>query len=120
MIKITDKKNGIVFSLKGKISRMPTKLGKSEIETTMGQRKSESIRGVVDLSIRVDNMSQDDYYNLEIVFLSSNNLLDIEDSDRGTYYSNYYLSDDTLGLEEKEDLENKTYFYVGGLKLSKR
>ncbi len=50
----------------------------------------------------------------------SNNSLDIEDTDRGKYYSNYYISGTTLQLEEHEDTQNNTYYYMGGIQLAKR
>lgn len=120
MFILKDNKTGINVYFKGKINRRPSKIGSVKIETNLGGRKTEHTRAVVDLSIRVDYMSMEDYDNLEKIFMVSNNSIDIQDTDKGRYYSKYYISDDTLEFEEYEDIENNTYYYIGGFQLSKR
>ncbi len=120
MFIVTDKTTGITISFEGAVNRIPTKIGANEVETNLGARKQEHVRAVVDLSIRIDNIPSEDYDNLEKIFMVSNNSLDIEDTDRGKYYSNYYISGTTLQLEEHEDTQNNTYYYMGGIQLAKR
>lgn len=115
-----DLKTGISIYFEGKISRKPTKLGVVETETNLGARKSEHTRAVIDLEIRVDYMSEENYDNLEKLFMVSNNKINLEDIDRGKYYSGYFIYGDSLEFSEQEDIENNAYYYTGGLQLKKR
>lgn len=114
------KSKGITVSLEGTINRRPTKLGFSKIETINYRRKTESTRKVVDITINIQSMSEDDYLNFETMFLVANNSIDIEDTGSGTIYTNYYIPDETLNLEQKEDLETSRYIYTGSINFELR
>ncbi|MGL6185540.1 MAG: hypothetical protein ACRC1T_09210 [Clostridium chrysemydis] len=118
MIKISS--SGISVFFEGSIKRLPSKRGLSKTTTNVGLDKTEFVRGVVNLSITIDYMTEDDYDKLTTMFISSNNRIDIEDMNRGRYFSNYYIDGEMLELDEKEDIENNTYYYVGGIQLNKR
>lgn len=120
MITIEDKVNGITCHLSGVLTRIPTKIGQALIETNLGARKTEHTRSVIDFSLRIDYMSLEDYLELEKIFLVSNSDLDITDTDRGMYYSGYFIDGEMLQLEEKEDIKNNCYYYIGGIQLNKR
>lgn len=111
--------NGLTVNLKGRINRSPTKRGNSVIETNLGLEKTENIRGVINLQLTIQYITEEEYYKLETMFLTSQSV-DIEDSNKGVYYSKYYIAGDTMSLEEKEDVENKAYYYVGGIQFNKR
>ncbi|MGL4425061.1 MAG: hypothetical protein ACRCZ1_08430 [Cetobacterium sp.] len=118
MIKLMAK--GITVMFDGKISTAPTLRGLVSTTTVLGAEKTESVRGVVNVAINIQYISELDYENLTTVFLTSNNKLDIEDTDRGKYYSNYYITGESMQFEEKEDVKDNTYYYVGGINLNKR
>lgn len=118
MIKISSNNMSIVFD--GSIKRVPAKRGLSKTTTNVGLEKTEFVRGVVNLHITIDYMTEDDYEKLITVFISSNNKIDIEDMNRGRYFSNYYIDGETLEFDEKEDIEYNTYYYIGGMQLNKR
>lgn len=118
MIKMSS--NGIVVMFKGRLETIPTKRGLNVITTNIGAEKSESLRGVVNLSARIEYITEENYENLTTMFLTSNNKIDIEDMNRGRYFPNYYITGESIQLEEKEDIENNAYYYVGGIQLNKR
>lgn len=111
--------NGLSVSLKGRIGRNPTKRGNNIIETNLGLEKTESTRSVINLQLTIQYITEEEYYKLETMFLTSESV-DIEDTNKGVYYSRYYIAGDTMSLEEKEDAEDKAYYYVGGIQLNKR
>lgn len=118
MIRITS--NGISVLFEGTIKRIPTKRGLVKTITNIGMDKTEFVRGVVNIVITIDYMTEDDYDRLSTIFITANNKIDIEDMDRGRYFSNYYIEGETLDLDEKEDVESNTYYYIGGIQLNKR
>ncbi|MGL5098745.1 MAG: hypothetical protein ACRC6B_01710, partial [Fusobacteriaceae bacterium] len=93
--------NGITVELDGRIARIPSKRGMVVVETNLGGEKSESIRPVVNLSVSVLHITEAEYFKLENMFFTSN-YIDIEDSNKGVYYTKYYISGDGLLFEEKE------------------
>lgn len=118
MIKISSNNMSIAFE--GSIKLIPTKRGLSKTTTNVGLEKTEFVRGVVNLRITIDYMTEDDYEKLITVFISSNNGVDIKDMNRGRYFSNYYIDGETIEFDEKEDVKNNTYYYIGGIQLNKR
>ena len=118
MINISGK--GINIILDGKIKRTPALRGYNSIETVRGVVKTEHTRGVVNIDIDITHIDHYNYEKLEVLFLSKNNKLEIEDIDRGVIYTNYYITGESLTLDEKEDLINCEYYYTGLLRLSKR
>lgn len=112
--------NNYTIELEGKIKRLPSLRGYNVIETVNGKMKSEKTRGVVNLNINIMYINEDEYNKLETLFLTRNNKIDIEDVEKGIYYTNYYIDSDMLDLEEKEDMSTYGYYYVGNLKFSKR
>ncbi|MGL5962313.1 MAG: hypothetical protein ACRCZ0_10250 [Cetobacterium sp.] len=120
MIVIRDSQSGIKCSLIGKLDRQPTKRGYSEVESIRGQVFTEQVRSVVNLMLNVEEMSWDMYFNLEKIFMTPNSVLDIEDTDKGTEYTNYYIKGESFQFEEKENYDTKEYYYAGSLSLAKR
>lgn len=117
MIYIRNK--GVVIELEGKIKRLPSLRGYNSIETVHGVLKTERTRGVVNISIDIMYINDEEYRKLETLFLTNNNKVDIEDVDKGVYYTNYFIQGDSLNLEEKEDLSVYGYYYTGNLQLNK-
>ncbi|MGL6131807.1 MAG: hypothetical protein ACRCZ9_09370 [Fusobacteriaceae bacterium] len=118
MIKLESR--GIVVVLEGKVEIVPTLRGLVSTTTTLGAEKTESIRGVVNITIGIKYITEDNFENLTAMFLTANNKISVEDTDRGKYYSNYYITGESINLEEKEDIQNNAYYYVGGINLNKR
>ena len=110
---------GLKVELKGRISRVPSKRGLVVTETSLGVEKSENTRSVVNISVNIQYITEDEYFKLETMFMTANSI-DIEDSNKGVYYSKYYIVGADIQLEEKEDVENNAYYYVGGIQLNKR
>lgn len=120
MIEIIDTKTNISCRFEGTITRTPSKRGHNEIMTNFGKIKTEKTRGVINLSISIDSMDEMNYSNLEKIFLSSNESLDIINYDRGVEYNGYFIQGETLSLDEKENNETKQYYYIGGITVYKR
>lgn len=120
MIRILCEDIGTQVLCKGKIKGVLRKLHFNEIVSIKGGRFTESVRGVKDLEVTVDYMSEEDYEKLQDVFLFSNTKLEIEDIDTGKIYVSYYIGGDTLTLEQHEDYINRNYYYKGGFSLLKR
>lgn len=120
MIIINDTNSGLSCTCVGKLSRQPSKRGYSEIESIRGQVFTEKVRSVINLNLTIDEMSEEDYFTLEKMFISDNMSLDIEDVDRGVEYSNYFIKGDSIQLEENENYDTKEYYYAGSLVLAKR
>lgn len=118
MIKLSSQ--GITVMLKGKLGVTPSKRGLVVTTTNLGAEKSESIRNVINLTLNVEYMTEENFEHLTTLFLTANNRLDIEDMDRGKYYTGYYITGDSLSFTEKEDFVNSAYYYIGGLTLNKR
>ncbi|MGL6024874.1 MAG: hypothetical protein ACRC0F_09665 [Cetobacterium sp.] len=104
----------------GKITIVPTIRNQVTTTTTLGSEKTEFIRGVINISVRVEYITDTNYDKLITLFLIANNRVDIEDMDRGKYYSNYYITGESIQFEENEDMQNNAYYYVGGINLNKR
>ncbi|MGL6098477.1 MAG: hypothetical protein ACRC0G_02510 [Fusobacteriaceae bacterium] len=118
MIKLTSQ--GVSVVLEGRVAIAPTLRGLVSTTTALGAEKTESIRGVVNISISVKYITEENFENLTTMFLTANNNISIEDTNRGKYYSNYYITGESMSLEEKEDIQNNAYYYVGGINLNKR
>lgn len=112
--------NGIAVNFEGKITRVPTHLGYTNIDTINYRRKSEKVRSVVDLNLTISNMSQEDYLNLETMFLTSVKSINITNTSTGESYKGYFLDGETLNLEPKEDFQNNVYIYTGNITLKRR
>lgn len=120
MIYIYDKQNNIYVSLEGTIKEDLEKRGHNEIMSTRGIYYHEQIRGVVNISISISNMSEKDYNKLKLIYLNSTSDLYIEDDDTGAVYSKYFIKGNTLSFEKYEDVDLKNYFYKGNITLNKR
>ncbi|MGL6101210.1 MAG: hypothetical protein ACRCZ9_11710 [Fusobacteriaceae bacterium] len=111
---------GIEVRIDGAITAIPTVRNQVTTTTVFGSEKTESVRGVINISVRVECITEDDYDKLITLFLVANNRVDVEDMDRGKFYSNYYITGESIQFEEKEDVKNNAYYYVGGMNLNKR
>lgn len=120
MIEIYDESLGLSVVFQGKIKEIPKKRGYTEIESIRGQKFSEHLRGVINLSIEIIHMSLEDYEKLKQIFLSSNKTLTLDNLSKGNSYYGYYIIGDTLTLDEYEDFDNKTFYYKGELSLERR
>lgn len=120
MIEIEDITLGIVVNLDGKIKETPRKVNYQEIVSIRGVRFTEQARGVIDLSLDITYIDEDNYKKLQDIFLYSNNSLSIENLDKGKMYKNYYIQGDSMSLDEYEDIDNQVYYYKGTLILNKR
>lgn len=119
MIHLYDETVGIYIYLDGRISETPTRLGANTIMSTRGRRFQEYTRSVIDLTLEVYHMSEEDYNSLKAMFLNPNSTLYIEDLDTGKTYIDYLFSDDRMSLSRMEDYGNKRYYYKGSLNLIK-
>lgn len=120
MIYIYDKKNNLYLHLEGTIKENLEKRGFNEIISTRGICFHEQTRGVVNITIEISFLSEDDYKKLKLIFLNSTSDLYVEDDDTGTTYSKYFIKGNTLALEKNEDIDTKEYYYKGSLPLNKR
>lgn len=120
MITLYNRDKGIYCSFEGFLQRIPTKIGNATYETALGRRKSEHIRNVIDINATIEYMSVSEYHKLEIMFLTANNSLEIEDLDNGILLTDYFITGDTLALTEKDDIEEHEKYYLGGLALGRR
>ena len=120
MIIVYDSMLGIEVELEGSVKETPKKINYSEITTIRGSVFSESSRGVINLSLTIDYITEEDYYRLTDIFLYGNNSLLIEDLDTGRTYKNYFIQGESLSLDRMVDYDSKTYYYKGGLNIFKR
>ena len=119
MISIVDKSKNITVSFDGNIKRTPSLRGYVVTETALGVEKSESTRGVINMTINITHLSIEDYNSLELLFLTSSTF-EVVNSNKGTHYLDYYISGDVLDLTENEDLRNNTYYYNGSIEIKAR
>lgn len=119
MIKITNIETGLSVIFKGSISRIPTKRNYNKITTIRGQELVEQVRGVINISLQIEEMNESEYFKLEKLFLFENNSLEITDIGKGNSYVNYFIDSETLNLERKEDYSKKEYYYTGNLNINK-
>lgn len=120
MIYIYDEKNNIYITLEGVINDSLEKRGFNEIMSTRGQYFHEHTRGVINITINVTNISEEEYKKLKLMFLNSTSNLYVEDDNTGVVYKDYFIKGNTLSFDKDEDLDTKTYFYKGTLPLNKR
>lgn len=104
--------------LKGVITTTVTKRGYNSVETIYGQEKQEYTRGVINITLTVNYMSDDNYEKLFDIFLSGNEI-SISDVTQGGEYIDYIISGETLNLVKNVDFEKRQYYYSGSIELHK-
>lgn len=104
--------------LKGQIKTTATKRGYNSVQTIYGQEKQEYTRGVINISLTVDYISDDNYEKLLDIFLSGNET-SISDVVQGGEYVDYIISGETLNLVKNVDFEKRKYYYSGTIELHK-
>ena len=109
---------GINLNITGSITQVPTLRGKNIKETYLGSEKVEATRGVINITVNINRIDADDYSNLLSIFLSMDSF-DISDTSKGVYYSDYFIYDDNLNMEEKYDSATGGTYYQGILQLHK-
>lgn len=120
MIYIYDEKKNIYFSFDGKINENLNKRGYNEIMSIRGQYFQEYTRGVIDLSITIEYMSEESYDNFKKIFLTSTNNLYIENDSDGKVYNKYYIKGDSYSFDKKENASTNEFYYEGSITLNKR
>lgn len=119
MIHLYDEASDIHIYFEGKISEVPTRLGAKTHMSISGRMFQEHIRNVINLTLEIYSMSEEDYNSLNAMFFSMQSPLYIEDSDTGKPYIDYLFADDRISLSRMEDYGNKRYYYKGSLNLIK-
>ena len=110
----------ISVEFEGKIKQTPTKRGHVSSTSIYGEELSEYTRGVINLSITIEYISESEYQNLIDLFFDYNDSIDVEDKSRGNLFKNYYITGDSISLTEAEDLINKVYYYTGSITMNRR
>lgn len=118
MISIYESNMDILINIEyGSIQKTPKKRNYNEITSLKGVVFQEFSRGVIDLTITIDYMSEEDYEKLELVFLNSVDKLVIEEYDTGKIYNNYMIQGDSLSLTSQENYSTGELYYKGNLVL---
>ena len=120
IINIYDEELGVSINIEGSLKEVARKINSNEIVSIRGTRFSEKSRSVIDLDLTIKYINENNYRQLQDIFLYSINKLYIENLDEGTVYKNYYIQGDTFSLDKYEDYENEEYYYKGSISLYKR
>ena len=118
MIHIYDETLGNYVYFHGHVTENPKRLGVKTVMSTRGRRYQEYTRGVIELTLEIHSMSEEDYNSLVAMFLSPSTLY-IEDLDTAKTYIDYLFADEGISLNRMEDYGNKQYYYKGNINLMK-
>ena len=113
------KSDGIVCEFIGNLRKIPRKRQRKVQESIYGQRKSTFARGVNDLNINVGNISEEEFENLERIFLKHNNNIVIVDTSDGKQYNKMFIDSNEINFERQKDYNTNTYYYTGTLTISR-
>ena len=113
------KVDNIVCEFIGMIRKIPRKRDRKVQSTIYGEKRSIFTRGVKDLTINVGNISEEEFENLERIFLKHNNNIIIVDTSDGKQYNKMFIDSNEINFERQKDYNTNTYYYTGTLSISR-
>ena len=102
----------------GTLTKIPTLRG-TNVTTSINQVKQKtSIRGLMEYTINIVKMEQEEYDKMINMFLYDGEF-SIIDTERNFEGNKYFIEEDTFSLAEIEDKKRKCYYYSGSFKVTK-